>query len=601
MLVAVAAMAFTACQNEPETVINNGNTTVVFNPILDETRSYFGEKVAEGYPSSWSGNEVAKFNHWTSAASYENIEVAMNGEGRFSVTFNALSEGNTVDAYVPAASWGDVKTQWDGGYNYIVEVYRDYTIPAEQNPTATSVDEKAHILKASTTYEGGNTMDLYFEHQAAYGKLSLKNYEGGEISQYAITIDGKMYVVNSTLDTGVWFACNPVAEVQNMSISVVAADGTYSKTLIENGDETLGFVAGQVSTFVVDMAGITTGEAVDTFNPDVLATNIVWDGGYYKMTGETGSNPAWAVNSDNIRIFLNEADRPNNNSIIAGTYTGSGNNTPAQGQFGCRMSIYWGTVTNYNAFGSSSTLDVKFADNVYTIVLTHNGTTYGYKGLPDGWTAPGKVKTALATPEVTAQVVDDKNVTVTWNEVANAANYTVSVNGVEKQAANTSRNYTIEGTYATEYTITVVANPAANSEDYKESAAGSATVTTNADPNAEEPEQPEQPAYKLMYYGDLANAGLRNEYVMMNDARSTLVFFSINNGESTTSSINAGTYTYSSDPSSRGTIFFGFASSDSKIDNTVVSISDATLVVEGNTYTLTINNEYVFTYSGAIL
>ena len=511
MLVAVAAMAFTACQNEPEVIVNNGaeSTTITFDATFADTRSQFGEKVeveGEGYyPSTWTEGDEAKFTAELKSngdpVGTLPYTAAIDADDRFSVDFTGgINVGNIVNAYAPASAW-DVTYSY-GYVDYIdYELYyywkTSYSIPSTQTPSATSVDPKAHILKATTTYEGANSMTLNFEHQVAYGKLSLQNYDGADVTSVVLDIDGTKYTIETSATDNIWFACEP-ATVQDMTVSVNATEGAFTKQIVTDGNPTLEFNKGRVSTFTVDFSGATTGEAVDTFNPDVLATNIVWDGGYYKMTGETVAGTAWGHTGDYIRLYLNEADRPNNNSIIAGTYTGCGSEAPAQGQFGCRMSLYWGNITYPSAFGSSSTLDVTFADGEYTILISHNGTTYGYKGMPDGWSAPGKVKTALATPEVSAQVVDDKNVTVTWNEVANAANYTVSVNGVEKEAANTSRTYTIEGTYSTEYTISVVANPAADSEDYKASAAGSATVTTNADPNPEQPgegggDEPEGP------------------------------------------------------------------------------------------------------------
>ena len=555
MLVAVAAMAFTACQNEPEVIVNNGaeSTTITFDATFADTRSQFGEKDGEGYPSTWTEGDEAKFTAELSNGDPVGTLVytaAIDADDRFSVEFTGgINVGNIVNAYAPASAWDVVyKGEYDANVdNYVYYWKNSYSIPSTQTPSATSVDPKAHILKATTTYEGANSMTLNFEHQVAYGKLSLQNYDGADVTSVVLDINGTKYTINTTAMENIWFACEP-ATVQNMTVSVNATEGAYTRQIVTDGDKSLVFTKGRVSTFTVDFYGITTGEAVDTFNPDVRATNIVWDAGYYKMTGETVSGTAWGHTSDYIRLYLNEADRPNNNSIVTGHYTGSANTTPTQGQFACRMSLYWGNITYPSAFGSSSTLDVTFADGEYTILISHNGTTYGYKGMPAGWSAPGKVKTALATPEVTAQVVDDKNVTVTWNEVANAANYTVSVNGVEKEAANTSRTYTIEGTYSTEYTISVVANPAVDSEDYKASAAGSATVTTSADPNAEEPgEEPEEPAgdesvlVSCKYIGQYE--GMLNQFQLKSESGNTVInlLFGVNYTSSTL--IYAQTYT----------------------------------------------------------
>ena len=59
MLVAVAAMAFTACTEENSEVNAVVKKTVLeFTAGFDsDTRSYIGEKVGDSYPSFWEGGE----------------------------------------------------------------------------------------------------------------------------------------------------------------------------------------------------------------------------------------------------------------------------------------------------------------------------------------------------------------------------------------------------------------------------------------------------------------------------------------------------------------------------------------------------------------
>ena len=497
MLVAVAAMAFTACQNEPEVIVNNGaeSTTITFDATFAETRSQFGEKVeGEGYPSTWTEGDEAKFTAELSNGDPVGTLVytaAIDADDRFSVDFTGgINVGNIVNAYAPASAWDVV---YKGEYDADVEDYvyfwkNSYIIPSTQTPSATSVDPKAHILKATTTYEGANSMTLNFEHQVAYGKLSFNEFAGTGVNAVVLDIDGAKYTIETTATEDIWFACEP-ATVQNMTVTVSASEGSFPKQIVTDGNPTLAFTKGRVSTFTVDMTDVTVeGEGVDTsFKANYIYDTLRWDGTRMELSGnnELGGNTTFSLNTNN---------RPGDNSITLGEYTYAGYNvsSPAEGTFSFRYLAGSFASSSYANQVNDAVMTVAFADGKYEIIITFNnaqnaklnGKTIGYKGMPEGWTAPGKVKTALATPVVSAQVVDDKNVTVTWNEVANAANYTVSVNGVVKEAANTTRSYTIEGTYSTEYTITVVANPAADSEDYKVSAAGSATVTTNADPNA---------------------------------------------------------------------------------------------------------------------
>lgn len=104
------------------------------------------------------------------------------------------------------------------------------------------------------------------------------------------------------------------------------------------------------------------------------------------------------------------------------------------------------------------------------------------------FTEAGTPKTALETPTGVEAVPGGNEVLVSWNEVSGAASYTVSFEPA------TIEPKTIESTgeasytesfildYATEYTVSVVANPA-DTENYKASAPATATFTTGEDPN----------------------------------------------------------------------------------------------------------------------
>ena len=157
---------------------------------------------------------------------------------------------------------------------------------------------------------------------------------------------------------------------------------------------------------------------------DVVATNIIWDSsnGAFKMTGEVVSGTAWGHSSDYIRLYMNEADRPGNNSIKVGQYTGCGGTSPQAGQFGARLCLYWGTTTYPSAVGSASTVDVTYDEVAgYTIVLTHNGVTYGYKGVPEGWVAPSE---GSDEPEPEPDPDPDQPVVADGTSIATAYTFT---------------------------------------------------------------------------------------------------------------------------------------------------------------------------------
>ena len=85
--------------------------------------------------------------------------------------------------------------------------------------------------------------------------------------------------------------------------------------------------------------------------------------------------------------------------------------------------------------------------------------------------------TPLATPVVTATAAGN-TISVSWEAIAGAANYTVSLGTISATTADTTAVFeNLE--YATEYTVTVVANPADNAVN-SASEAGTAKVTTEA-------------------------------------------------------------------------------------------------------------------------
>ena len=104
------------------------------------------------------------------------------------------------------------------------------------------------------------------------------------------------------------------------------------------------------------------------------------------------------------------------------------------------------------------------------------------------FTEAGTPKTALETPTGVEAVAGGNEVLVGWNEVSGAASYTVSFEPatIEPRTiestgeASYAESFTLD--YATEYTVSVVANPA-DTENYKASAPATATFTTGEDPN----------------------------------------------------------------------------------------------------------------------
>ena len=385
MLVAVAAMTFTACEKDnAENNNNNGTeqkTAITFNAEFADTRSYFTENNGEGYASAWTEGDEATFavNTYDSAWGYwygkDTESAIIDANDCFSVDLS-VGYNDKIIACTPASQW-NVTTSSNG---YI----GNYTIPSEQTPTATSVDPKAHILMAEATYTGSNNMSLTFAHQVAYGKFSLTNFAGTDATAVLLDIDGDKYTIkldNINIATEpIWFACEPNGKVSNMTVTVNATEGGYPKQIITGGDKNLEFIQGQVSTFIVDMTDVTPGAVVDTFNPTVTYDTLVWNSSRFELTG---GNSAGIT-----RLILHADARPGNNSIKVGSYTYdgyTGNYTSPSAENMFRLRNLDGMSMSYT---SGATLDVSFENNQYTIIIGYNGKTYGYRGMPNGWVAP---------------------------------------------------------------------------------------------------------------------------------------------------------------------------------------------------------------------
>ena len=89
--------------------------------------------------------------------------------------------------------------------------------------------------------------------------------------------------------------------------------------------------------------------------------------------------------------------------------------------------------------------------------------------------------TKLATPTVVGMVAGNA-ATISWDEIAGAKDYTVTLDGTKVNTVNTAHITYQDLGWETEHTVTVVANPA-DATLHLASDAGTATFTTEANPN----------------------------------------------------------------------------------------------------------------------
>ena len=421
--------------------------------------------------------------------------------------------------------------------------------------------------------------------------INIKDESGTEVIEYATysgaivlreSIASPNITVKAIDSTSITFAWEAVAGAKDYTVTfngvsetITACEYTISD-LYPFTDYSIGVVTNPEDTAIYKQSQEASKVATTLPSSDMVAD---FSYTYDKMEVRAGYSNAYKFyNSANAAEYLYLQFNVDILTLAPGIYTYSAYN-----------GIQYGSASAFNIPGypnggyvehwmqDSNLVVVEVGE--YLTVTTYCRryiTGYGDALYKSVWTNDPSAlpveRIALATPVVNATIVDEKNVTVTWNEVANAANYTVSVNGTVVEEANTTRTYTIEGAYSTEYTIAVVANPVANSEEYKASEAGTTTVTTNADPNAGGGGATVPEGYiemaQCIYYGDLMGAGLADEFVLLSADGKNKLFFNFNNATTDPNYIPTGEYTLSR-PGATGNTFNMNTTSDTTIINGV--------------------------------
>ena len=199
-------------------------------------------------------------------------------------------------------------------------------------------------------------------------------------------------------------------------------------------------------------SGSTSGIVTTKSAGNVSKVIVVWDAS--TTDGRTldiyGKNTAYSAASD---LY--------NDSNTQGTKLGS---------------IVKGTSTELAIEGDYAFIGLRSKSGA--MYLTQIQIVWGDGGEGGGETP---VVTPLATPSVTA-TASGNTINVSWGAITGANNYTVTCGTQSKDVTGTSTSFTGLA-YSTKYNVTVVANPA-DSAVNTVSEAGTASATTDADPNA---------------------------------------------------------------------------------------------------------------------
>ncbi len=464
------------------------------------------------------------------------------GKAVFNVSFteNTSATSFTYNAVYPESAWvtssnSDVNrmklitptnqlptaTSFDGDADLLIA----YPEQRDAQPTELQVRFKRIIAVGKMTIKNLNSSEVItsVEFIAPEGKKvtgrSYVNLNEGTVTDYGYSDMHYNNVVMNydaslEMQSGMtaYFTCFPFEILAGETFKVVVT--TPSKIFtrevtIPEGGNSLAFKVGQSSTFSVNMATATE-EVIETPEPGIEAGDYVImayyakTDQYYAMSSTPSKNRLGYVNV----TYDNSGEiNPDDESIVW---------TFAQGAEGWTIANGADNYLKYADKGASTTSSEDYfsiekqEDGTY-IISANAATGYSLRlncNSPDntffafyssGATATitddillvpvsGTPKTALETPTGVKAVAEGNEVLVGWNEVSGAASYTVSFEPatIEPQTIESTgeayytQRFTLD--YATEYTVSVVANPA-DTENYKASAPATATFTTGENPN----------------------------------------------------------------------------------------------------------------------
>lgn len=522
LFIAVSAMAAVSCAKENIQPTQSGETQMVtFNATAVETKTVFGEKSGNSYPTLWTTNEQVAVSYNGGELMTADITPSSDDKSAsftLGIEKEAGAQTHKFVAVSPAASVTDVDKQDNSFYVYI---------PSTQTPLSGSCEEKAQLIAASKEYsdeEFDNHVELNFKHIPAYGNMSvLLPSDAGTVESVSLSADYdltghfnysfsndelfaldavKTVTIKTNKTDGLFFAVAPVdLSGKKMTVTVTTNKGVYTKEIDLSG-KTLKFVVGQVSKFAV--SGFTQSATRSE------AWTLVTDASTLAVGDKLviASNDKGAVAGDISKDFM---------ASVTATFS-SDKNTLIELPLEAVILTLGGmvnewTLTNENGekLGSVSAKKASWDMGTTTWKITVDSANDATIQTSTSTTSPNRFlynstsprflpytsavqenmllpqlyrlssNSALVAPANVKAVVDGQAVTVTWDAVSGAKDYTVTCTGQTEQTVSGTTCSFENLEYDTEYTVSVVANP--EDASVSKSVASTAIVKTGENPN----------------------------------------------------------------------------------------------------------------------
>lgn len=328
MIVAVAAMSFSSCQKEVAISEEPSSFSTVLHITAvapEAVKSVFGDKTDGAYPTKWTTEKKVRFIANDTRDTKNEITPTLADGGAsatFEPEFSSLATTGTIYAFSPVGNYSSTP-KIPGFTSFINGKDQIYlSIPSEQTPLASSVDESAQVLFASKEYTNSNpSISMTFKHVVAYGKMAITNFAGtiksvelqfpvdvtGLSCKYSYktdvlaNLDGKSITLDpaNVVDNVFWFALAPTTgNTGEMKVIITDNnDDTYTKT-IDLETKALPFTKGHVSSFSVNFSGIEKDAKETSFTWDLTKASyktstemlVTWKNAFATMTNAKGSS-----------------------------------------------------------------------------------------------------------------------------------------------------------------------------------------------------------------------------------------------------------------------------------------------------------------------
>ncbi|MBR2367036.1 MAG: hypothetical protein IKA81_00325 [Alistipes sp.] len=567
MLVAVAAMAFTACQNEPEYVAENGGETIEIRVEagVDDTRVYFGNKVLNYYAAYWHGTEtvngfLCEGKDGSGAEHYDAVELTSEIAGDNRVFFDL--------------KFTDVKDVKDGVVKLNVGYNKSFTVPTAQTPLADSVDPAAMFLSGEASFSNGAyenlLLDLGFD--TAYGKMTVKNV-AGDIEELILTLDDKKYNLNpENVENGVfWFACDACTP-KKASVSIVADYNLYVKELdLTAAENPFKFEKGTVSTFAVNFAGVEADPNAYLVQYETDKLEAYGVSAYFE--GSHGWKLVDSESNSQIHFVLNRLNTPTLKCFKPGTYTkSSAYKDPSNKQTIEETCVFIekyttdGSNYTYNSGITSASMTITFVEATateaayYQIIVNANGDKFGFRGMPEGFISFDDFEpVTLAAPEGLVADPEYNNITLSWNSVAGADYYELylgnpagasNAKGIRVDGTSyTHTGYDVDPGVTQQWTVRAVSNYPAE----RLTSAWSSPLASFVYP--EEPVQLDAPTVSVKAGSDAEYGSVTIQWNAVNNADYYAVYDSAAANATPVATITATEYTYTYSDLNAGTAY----------------------------------------------